>query len=228
MSTPLRLRKNLDQTRLSDAVYETLLEAILSGVIAPGSILSVLKVAAQLKVSRTPVHDALKQLAKDGLVEQRANHRAVVANFQPEDVHEVFDMRKLLECEAARRAAIRIDRPTLARLRAQADSLAGTRDDPNWVARWADFDEEFHDQIARGSGSRRLRQDIVRYRVFHRSFNRLATTVEVLQQALEEHRQILNALERRDPEGAAEAMRSHLQEWQAYFVNHFPRDGSRS
>ncbi len=50
----------------------------------------------------------------------------------------------------------------------------------------------------------------------------IATTVDVLQTALDEHGRILDALERRDPDDAAQAMASHIREWQAYFVNHFP------
>jgi DNA-binding GntR family transcriptional regulator len=62
----------------------------------------------------------------------------------------------------------------------------------------------------------------VRYRLLHRAFNKLTTTVEVLQQALQEHQCILQALEKRDPREAAREMVSHIQEWQTYFVNHFP------
>ncbi len=50
----------------------------------------------------------------------------------------------------------------------------------------------------------------------------MTTTVEVLQQALDEHRRILDALEKRDPKEASREMASHIQEWQTYFVNHFP------
>jgi DNA-binding GntR family transcriptional regulator len=223
MSRSLTIRTETESARLSDAVYETLLEAILTGQLEPGTVISEVALARQLEVSRTPVHDALKQLAKDGLVQQRANRRAVVARFSPEDVREIFEMRKLLEGEAARRAATRIDRATLARLRATAASLAETRGGPDWVGRWTDFDEEFHNEIAQASGSPRLCQDILRYRMFHRSFNRLATNPECLVRALEEHTRILDALDRRDPEQASREMVSHIHEWQAYFVSHFPR-----
>jgi DNA-binding GntR family transcriptional regulator len=222
MALTLRLRERSDDGRLSDAVYQTLLEAVLSGRLAPRSIVSEVALARQLHVSRTPVHNALLQLSKDGLVEQRAGRRPVVASFSREDVHDVYEMRKLLEGEAARRAASRIDRPTLARLRETAESLARTRQKPDWLARWADFDQEFHSAIARASGSPRLHQDIVRYRMIHRGFNMLATKVEDLSTALEEHVRILEALEKRNGEKAARAMVAHLQEWQAYFVNHFP------
>lgn len=205
---------------LSDTVYEKLLDEILSGRLAPGSIVSEVSLARRLEVSRTPVHDAMRQLAKDGLVEQHPGKRAVIASFSREDVYDIYEMRKILETEAARRAATRLDKQNLARLRASADELAEDKTCEDWVARWTDFDEDFHDTIAAACGSKRLAQDIGRYRLLHRGFNMLATTVDVLQQALEEHILILNALEQRNAENAAQAMLAHIQEWQAYFVNH--------
>lgn len=212
-----------DDSRLSDAVYETLVDAILSGKLAPGTAVSELALAAQLKVSRTPVHDALRQLAKDGLVNQQPNRRAVVSRFSQDDVQDIYEMRKVLETEAARRAATRLDRATLAQLRKMADDLKALKRGPEWLERWADFDQEFHTAIARASGSTRLYQDIVRYRLLHRGLNKLVPAAELLQEALNEHVRILEALEKRDPAAAARAMRAHLEEWQAYFVNHFPR-----
>jgi DNA-binding GntR family transcriptional regulator len=220
MTTSLTLQSG---ARLSDAVYETLLEAIISAKLAAGSIVSEVSLAKQLAVSRTPVHDALRQLAKDGLVEQRAGRRAIITTFSKEDVFDIFEMRKLLEGESARRAATRIDRATITRVRGLGEDLKTATDRADYIDRWADFDEAFHDAIAKASGSTRLWQDIARYRLLHRGFNKLATTVEGLQNALVEHVQILDALERRDGEAAAQAMVEHVQEWQAYFVNHFPR-----
>jgi DNA-binding GntR family transcriptional regulator len=221
MNASLILLGESDQTRLSDAVYETLLGAILSSQLPPGTVVSEVALARQLAVSRTPVHDALRQLAKDGLVIQQANRRAVIATFSREDVHDIFEMRKLLESEAARRAATRMDRQSLQRLRGVAETLAATRQRPDWVPRWIDFDEEFHDTIARTSGSPRLWQDISRYRLLHRGINAMTTAIEVLEQALREHQAILDGLEERDGERAARAMTVHLAEWQAYFMNHF-------
>lgn len=219
---PLQLQGRGD-ARLSDAVYETLSGAILAGTLAPGTIVSEVSLAKQMDVSRTPVHDALRQLSKDGLVEQRAGRRAVVATFTKDDVSDIYEMRKILEPEAARRAATRLDRNTLAELRAQANALRADPGAADWLTKWADFDEAFHDAIARATGSPRLWQDVSRYRLLHRGFNKHATTVAILQPALDEHFRILDALDQRDADRAAEEMLHHVREWQAYFVNHFPR-----
>jgi len=223
MTIALKLQPGVEHTRLSDAVYETLFDAILSGRLVAGAIVSEVSLAKQMEVSRTPVHDALRQLAKDGLVEQQAGRRAVIARFSRDDVADIFEMRKILEVEAARRSAARIDRATLAALRALADDLKANRGKADWLAHWSAFDENFHDAIAKASGSQRLYQDIVRYRILHRGFNKLNANIDNLQRALDEHIRILDALEKRDADSAAKGMLEHIQEWQAYFVNHFPR-----
>lgn len=227
MLTPLNLQGRIENARLSDVVYESLLDSIITARLAPGAIVSEVSLAKQLQVSRTPVHDALRQLAKDGLVEQSAGRRAVIRMFSKDDVHDIFEMRKLLEGESARRAAERIDKTTIAHLRSIGEALKTEPKTADYLTRWADFDEEFHEAIAQASGSKRLWEDITRYRLLHRGFNKLTTTVEGLQEALVEHFQILDALERRDGDAASKAMIEHIQEWQAYFVNHFPRkDGA--
>jgi len=223
MTMSLKLRDRVERARLSDAVYETLLEAIISGRLAPGAIVSEVALAKQLEVSRTPVHDGLRQLAKDGLLEQRAGRRAIITAFTKDDVYDIFEMRKLLEGEAARRAATRMDVEAIAKLRAIGEALKKDADRSDYLTHWADFDEGFHDAIAQAAGSARLWQDIARYRLLHRGLNKLAGNVESLQDALAEHFQILDALEKRDGEAASRSMVEHIQKWQAYFVAHFPR-----
>jgi DNA-binding GntR family transcriptional regulator len=214
---------SIERTTLADKVYETLLEAIVSGRLSPGTELSVVGLAKELDVSRTPVHDALRQLAYDGLVDQEVNRKARVSSFNRDDVFEVFEMRKLLEGRAAELAASRMDARTLACLRGTANQLAASSLAVDWQQRWIEYDEEFHDRIAHASGNRRLWIDISRYRLMHRGFNQIATNVDCLQTALDEHQEILSALEERNGGEAASAMVSHIETWQVFFVKNFPR-----
>jgi len=211
--------------RLSDRVYETLLESIVSGKLAPGDVVSEVSLAKRLEVSRTPVHDAVRKLADDGLVMQQANRRPVIATFSSEDVFDIFEMRKLLEGEAAARAATQIDREALAALRATADGLLDADRNNSWIEKWVDADEEFHAVIAEATGSKRLLRDINRYRLLHRGFNKLHTNADTLKQAVEEHLNILDALDQRNAAAARDAMTLHIGEWQAYFVNFAERSG---
>lgn len=212
-----------NETSLVGAVYESLLEAIMAGRLAPGTVLSEVSLAKQMQVSRTPVHDALRQLAKDGVVEQSAGRRARVASFTRDDLFEIFELRKYLEGPAAELAAGRMDQRQLAPLRAMADELGSDSTRVDWTERWIDYDEAFHNAIAHSSGNRRLAHDINRYRMLQRGFNRMSTDVPSLQRALQEHNEILSALEARDGARAREAMVNHITAWQTYFVEHFPR-----
>lgn len=211
------------QRSLVDAVYESLLEAIVRGTLPSGTVLSEVALARQLEVSRTPVHDALRQLTKDGLVEQEKRRRARVARFTRDDIYEIFELRKYLEGPAAELAAGRMDQRQLGPLRAMAEQLAANPDAVDWTVQWADFDEQFHRTIAEASGNKRLAQDVSRYRLLHRGFNKLSTDPASLKKALAEHLEILDALEARDGARAREAMVRHINTWQAHFMRTFPR-----
>ena len=214
--------------KLSEAAYGAVMGAILSGELPAGQPVSELELARRLGISRTPVHEAVLELVKDGLMVHEPNCRPVVASFSESDVEEIFEMRKVLEGEAAHRAAQRIDKHTLAQLRKTADELAKMNDDAAFVARWTDYDDEFHAAIARMCGVRRLEQDIVRYRRLHRFFNRAHTTAAVLRQALAEHLAILDALDARDSNAARKATVDHIQEWQRYFLKRLGECATRA
>lgn len=206
---------------LVDHAYEAILERILNGRLPEGAPLSEVAVAADLDMSRTPVHDALRLLAIDGFVTQERNRRAQVASFSADDLFEVFEMRKLLEGHAAELAAGRMDSRQLAPLRATAESLHEGLNARDWNRRWTDFDAEFHHTIAVASGNARLCTDIHRYRLLHRGINRFSTDAKSLRHALAEHEAILAALEARDQVAARERMVGHIHAWQQFFTARF-------
>ncbi|HSI36325.1 MAG: GntR family transcriptional regulator [Phycisphaerae bacterium] len=211
---------------LVEAAYQSLLERIADGRLPSGAMLSELALSQELGVSRTPVHDAMRQLAKDGLVVREGRQRARVAGFSPDDVFEIFEMRKILEGPAAELAAGRMDRRHCAPLRAAADALLATPlDAPGWTAGWADFDELFHRTIADACGNRRLAADIGRYRLLHKGINRMSTEPVSLQRAMAEHLAILDAIEARDGRLARERMVAHVGAWQEYFLRQVFRPG---
>jgi len=210
-----------DKPRLREAVYEQVLQMILEGSLQPGTPVSELELTRQLQVSRTPVHEAIGQLVADGLVLQAANRRPVIAAFSGTDAHDIFEIRRILEGEAAYKAAQQIDRMTLRRLQQAADKFAKMRNDKRKVDAWVKLDDEFHRTIAGASGSPRLEQDILRYRQLHRVFNRTHTDPSILAMALDEHQEILEALAQRSSAAAKEAMQRHIVEWQRFFVRRF-------
>lgn len=193
---------------------------IVRGRLEPGQPVSEVELARTLNVSRTPIHEAVKQLVKDGLVIQAANRRPVVVSFGAEDIRDVYEMRIILESEAAAKCADRIDLPTLQRLEETLTQFRKRKLSVSTIAKWVKLDDEFHSAIASASGSPRLAADINRYRLLHRVFNRSHTDASVLQQAAEEHAAILDAFRKRSADLARQSMRRHLEEWQRFFANH--------
>ena len=211
---------------LTDTIYETLLEHILSGKRKPGEPLSELALTRELGVSRTPVHNAMLQLIKDGLIKQVPNCSPVVQGLTPKDIHEIFEMRVLLEGETSRLAATNLKKPQFNKLLNRHEKVKIPNEDRNiWLQGWADYDELFHATIAQSSGNRRLAEDVSRYRLLHRGLNLFGfeeqAPLETLRNAIEEHAHILDAFAQKDPEAARDAMRVHLRNWQQFFANLF-------
>jgi DNA-binding GntR family transcriptional regulator len=207
----LQPRHRLSRTFLVEGAYDAILENILSGVYPSGTVVSEVSLAKDLNVSRTPVHQALAQLAKEGLIEHRSGQQPRIARFSREDVIEIYDMRLLLETAATQRAAKRMDPRIVADLTKEADTLAAAGDSPEWTKQALDFDSRFHDAVAAASGNRRLRQEIAKYRLLVRAFCRMTGSSENLRDALREHQTVLKALAERQPAAAGQAMAHHVQ-----------------
>lgn len=199
------------RSSLADSVYQSVLEAILSGTLAPGAELSEVALAAELGVSRTPVHVALKRLVLDGLAEPMTNRQARVVRLGPDEIRDIYEMRIILESVAAERAATRLSTEGREALRESATALVAAAGSANWPARAIDFDIRFHDALAAACGNERLRAEIAKYRRLVRAFCRSSGSHENLTRAFQEHLEILDAVEARDGVRARRAMADHIQ-----------------
>lgn len=206
-----RLKKTARPVSLVESIYESLLEGIVSGQLPHGSELNSVILAKQLEVSRTPLREALRLLERDGLVCQTGNHKARVAEFSVDDIREIYEVRQQLEAASAELAAKRMPREVLDDLRREADSLYQRMGEVGWCEQAIAYDLRFHDAIASASGNRRLRDAIHRYRLLVRSFCVITGRQAILQQALNEHIAILDALATGRPSLARKAMASHIE-----------------
>src|SRR5262249_33683777 len=137
-----------NRASLADSVYERVLDAVVHGTLAPGAELSEVALAAELGVSRTPVHLALKRLVLDGLAEPLTNRQARVVRLGAAEIREIYDMRLLLDPAAAERAATRMSASTRESLRESADALQAATASPSWPTRALEFDVRLHDALA--------------------------------------------------------------------------------
>lgn len=208
---------------LRERAYRHIQSKILSGDLAGGQRVSEQALAEELGISRTPVRSALHELESEGLLHQVPRYGTVVKKTDRRDLAELFDLRMALEGFAAEVAATRIspeDLATLSSLGDQMHALAQANlddkqnlDDSKVLGRFVDADVEFHVLILRATGNRRLMKSVADSRMlsqwgFHA---RQPERIEVLAEAWEGHRQILQGLKAGDPEASRVAMANHIR-----------------
>lgn len=189
-------------------VHDTLRRAILSGALPGGARLIQADIASQLSVSTTPVREALRDLATEGLVVFRAHIGAVVRELDFEELVELYDIRKAMEPLAIQRAAARITPGELS----AAAALAKAMEQEGDPAAWAALNRTFHGQLEEAAHASFMLtvlkgvQDIAAIYVAHS----LITEPGRMASGNKEHRALLAALERGDGDSAASILVAHL------------------
>jgi DNA-binding GntR family transcriptional regulator len=192
-----------------EIVRETLREAIISGAIAPGTRLVLTDVAKELNVSVTPVREAMRDLATDGLIQLDAYRGAIVRTISMTEAREVFEMRVLLEPEAARRAARNLSDSQLDELSA----IQAEMNDMEDIGRWVELNRRLHHTINAAAGSHLLAQTLERLEETTTAYVALtmrAGTDDVAR-ANTQHHDLIAALRERDGDWAADEVRRHLR-----------------
>lgn len=208
--TDIRSMMPMGQQRVTahDFVYDTLRRAILSGALPGGARLVQADIASQLSVSTTPVREALRDLAAEGLVVFNAHTGAIVRELDVEELEELYDIRKALEPLAIERAAARITPEELA----AASALAKAMEQENDPAAWAALNRTFHGLLEDAAHASFIQsvlkgvQDICAIYVAHsliREPNRIAV-------GNIEHRELLAALAKGDAAKATSILLEHL------------------
>lgn len=201
---------------LVDDVYDAVLGLLMDRDIEPGARVNIDAVARDLDVSPTPVREALTRLESEGLVVKRALKGYVAAPLlDAAGLRDLYDMRELLEPEAARRASTHLDDDTEGELSGSVEQMrAASAPDQDEsfrnYRRFIDEDLHFHHLIAEHAQSPLLSEAIVRLRA-HMHLYRLNFRHDFEDDTVSEHERILEALRRRDPDAAAEAMRAHIE-----------------
>ncbi|QMU95914.1 GntR family transcriptional regulator [Microbacterium esteraromaticum] len=192
-------------------VFEALQLAIARRDLAPGSLHSAAELAETFGVSRTPVREALIDLASRGIIRFERNRGVRILRSTADDLREIFELRHLLEVHAARVAATSMSEGDIARLRAAFEALEKAGDEKDDRSYWA-ADRTFHHMILHAAGNERLTNiiGILRESILVPGATSAGRT-RSLTQITDEHRVILSGIASGDPDQAAEAMRVHLQ-----------------
>ncbi len=198
--------------RLLDTAYERLKDAIRHAHLAPGHPLSETALSRWLGISRTPVREALQQLAQEGLVQVIPGRAVTVAAPSVRGVMNVIHIRSLLEPEVARLVA---EAPTLdvaATLQALLERMdeAARRNDR---AAWSKADTEWHEALGAACPNALLAELALQMRNrTHAVAVDAQTTQQRIRDCTDEHRQVVEAIAARDPQAAEHAMRQHIAE----------------
>jgi len=181
-----------------ELVFEFLRDAILSGRLRGGSHLIQDKIATELKVSRVPVREALLQLESEGLVRMEAHRGASVVWLSPDDIQEIFEIRAILVGAAIRRVVPTLTDDQITRL----EQISFRK---NTEAR-VQLKYDFYAVLFETLDKPRLR----------RMMDKLASEVDRYLSLIPErphvgHREVMEPLRARDPEGVARVMESHLE-----------------
>jgi DNA-binding GntR family transcriptional regulator len=205
-TAPVRKRASRDNIA---AIHDELREAILRGDLHAGAVLSQIRLAEDFGVSRGPVREALRLLQREGLVDAELNRRVRIADFSVDDLEELYAMRIVNEALAVRATVPRLTAQELEELHTrleEMDAVAGVD-----IHAWEEPHRRFHRGLVTHAGQRLVRlveqlsDHAERYRRVYIAGDPRAWSVGAA-----EHRQIYEATERRDADGAAEATVQHL------------------
>lgn len=196
---------------LRDKVFNALREAILNGSLKPGQSLIETKLAEEMGVSRTPIREAIRKLELEGLVSSVPNKGVIVKGISVQDVNDIYTIRHCLEGLAARWAVMRITREELGKLEENMDLMEFyTR--RNDLAQVNTKNSEFHEIIFRATKSKPLRQILSSLQEHVQRARTASLRVPGrAEKALQEHRAILDAFQRRDVEAAEHLITEHIK-----------------
>ena len=195
---------------LSDEAYFRIRDLIVSLELPPGSIVNERELMERLGLGRTPVREALRALAQEKLVEVFPRRGIFVSSVNARDLASLSEVRSVIEAHAARVAAERAtdeERSEAAALIEELDGAAGERDERSLI----ELDQRIHTHVYRCTHNPFLEATLNEYyvltlRIWFLALDRVAR----LDDAVQEHRELMEAIRDADPARAEDAMRRHV------------------
>ena len=190
-------------------IYKALAEQIINGEFAPGDKLEEKVLAERFNASRTPVREALRELAAKGLVDLVPRRGGVVASIGVDELSDMLEAEAELEALCARMAAQRmsmLEKKQLEQLHIDATAVAGRGDESGYLA----ANTRFHDLICAGTHNKTLAQTVRRLRERLAPFRQTQSGVERrFEVSHDEHEAIVSAILAGNADAAGAAMLNH-------------------
>ena len=198
-------------TTIREQVYQILRDEICRGVYAPGTRLQEAELTEYLNVSRSPLREALRQLAADGLLLEIPNKGVYVKEFTVKDIEEIYDLRVMLESYGILHSAGHITsmrRERLLGLLTEMESFLEKGD----LQAYTSTDERLHNHIVHLGDNSLINDTYDRVRSMNQQFRILSLMdPQRFRDSLDEHREIVHALVTGNTERADEVNRNHLE-----------------
>lgn len=220
---------------LAQRAYEHVQSRIIAGGYPAGAVLSEAALARELGISRTPVGEAIRQLAQEGLVEQVPRFGTVVRRIERDDLVELYEMREALEGYAAARAAAQTRAEAISHLERYCATMgeicaelrsAGLEElNEPMLRRFLAADMAFHLLVLEAAGNRRILKAVKDLGTLSRIFRlrRARHDLAVVAKAHKDHQRVLDAIRRGDGETAGRAMSLHIREGKEETLRWFGR-----
>lgn len=200
--------------------YENIKRRIINVELPPGLPINEEELAQQLQISKTPVREALRQLERDGLVENVPSRGSTISHITSQEINDVFQIREIIESGAAKRSASFKGNIELARQRDSYKTLLETQPSDAEYSDWGSW-EDLHLMIVKSLGNEALVRVylglIDRIRRIRNHYGRGATRRRS-RDIVSEHVAVLDAILAGDPEGAERAMVRHLRNASAFVI----------
>ncbi|SEO57416.1 GntR family transcriptional regulator [Amycolatopsis saalfeldensis] len=193
-------------------IARQLRDAIMTGALPPGTQLGETDLAARFQVSRGPLREAMQHLVSEGLLRSERHRGLFVIDLEPGDVYDIYLARSAVE-RAALLRALRGDRDAVAAILEQtvADMAAAADDDDPAALSTADL--RFHEALINASGSKRLvrmaRTLLIETRM---CLSLLQNTYQRVEERVDEHTRIIDALRAGDDETALHLLEAHMED----------------
>lgn len=208
--TPLLRVVGEEPGLLSDQIRNALTDEIASGGLPAGASLDEQDLADRFGASRTPVREALRQLAASGLVEMRPRRGVVVTRLTPEQVMDMFETTAEIEAMCVRLATYRVtplERSHLLELHESSRALVANRDIDGYDA----FNTRFHTAIYAATHNAFMAEQALAIRARLKSFRRTQLRqADRIARSRDEHEGVMVAIAQGDGEEAARRMRAHM------------------
>ena len=196
-------------------VYENLKRRIIEGELSPGLPINEADFAHTLGVSKTPIREALRQLERDGFVDNVPGRGSTISYITPQDIREIFEIREIIEIGAAKRAALsgHFNEALIEKRKEHRKLLEDEQGRKEYVQEWGAW-EDVHLSIVQALGNAMLLKMydglLDRIKRIRNHFGR-SFTQRRLHEIVTEHIEILDSLLEGDPDGAEKAVKNHLQ-----------------